>query len=213
MGPRTDGAVFEQQAVVDPNLCVSCGICTGACPTATPFRRRSALRAGIELPGLPLGTLRETCLGAAAVLKGDDRVMVFGCEHGSEVESLENESVGFVRLPCIAMLPPAFIDFLISRRHVEGVFLSGCRDGDCYYRLGIPWTRQRIAGERDPYLRKRVPRERLATGWVAMERPRALRAELEAFRERLGKLPRQPDDADQPVDPDTDEREETASHA
>ena len=213
MGPRTDGAVFEQQAVVDPDLCVSCGICTGACPTATPFRRRSALRAGIELPALPVDTLREICLEAAGVLGGNDRVMVFGCEHGSEIETLKNDSVGVIRLPCIAMLPPSFIDFLISRRHVEGVLLSGCRDGDCYYRLGIPWTRQRIAGERDPYLRKRVPRERLASCWVGLDRTPALHAELEAFRARLGELPSKREEADPAARAKTDEREETANHA
>jgi coenzyme F420-reducing hydrogenase delta subunit len=111
------------------------------------------------------------------------------------------------------MLPPSFVDFLISRRHVEGVLLSGCRDGDCYYRLGIPWTRQRIVGERDPYLRKRVPRERLASCWVGVDRTPRLRAELEAFRARLGELPSKRDEADPAARAKTDEREETASHA
>jgi coenzyme F420-reducing hydrogenase delta subunit len=139
--------------------------------------------------------------------------MVFGCEHGSALETLTNASVAVVPLPCIAMLPPAFVDFLISRRHVEGVLLSGCRDGDCYYRLGIPWTRQRIAGKRDPYLRKRVPRERLATCWVGVDRTPALRAELEAFRARLHGLPSPRVETDPAARKEAEEPEETASHA
>ena len=36
---RTDGLPFPTQAQVNPSLCVSCGICVGACPSSTPFRR------------------------------------------------------------------------------------------------------------------------------------------------------------------------------
>jgi coenzyme F420-reducing hydrogenase delta subunit len=59
------------------------------------------------------------------------------------------------------MLPPSFIDYAISRDLADTVVLSGCSEGNCYYRLGVNWTRQRMAGERDPYLRKRVPRDKL----------------------------------------------------
>ena len=58
MAPRTDGAKFAEEAVVDPSLCVSCGICVGACPSSTPFRRRGEVISGIELPDLTLATLR-----------------------------------------------------------------------------------------------------------------------------------------------------------
>ena len=59
------------------------------------------------------------------------------------------------------MLPPSFIDFAVSRHLADGVALAGCADGSCWYRLGGDWTRARIAGERDPYLRNRVDRHRL----------------------------------------------------
>ena len=39
MMPRSDGTAYETEAVVDPALCMTCGLCVGACPTATPFRR------------------------------------------------------------------------------------------------------------------------------------------------------------------------------
>jgi ferredoxin len=32
MIPRTDGARPKFQADIDPNLCVSCGVCIGSCP-------------------------------------------------------------------------------------------------------------------------------------------------------------------------------------
>ncbi|TFH40380.1 MAG: hydrogenase iron-sulfur subunit, partial [Lysobacterales bacterium] len=171
-----------------PALCVACGICVGACPTATPFRCRSALKAGIELPELPLLTLREQSLSRCQYLEGDDRVIVYGCGHGADLSAVAGASVAVVELPCIAMLAPSFIDFMITRHHVDGVFLTGCRAGDCYERLGARWTEQRIAGERDPYLRQRVPRERIATFWAGGDGGAAMADELAAFRARLRDL-------------------------
>ncbi len=188
MGARTDGLPFSHQAVVDPGLCTSCGICTGSCPTATPFRRRSALIAGIQLPWFTVSALRDRCLELTAKLKGPDRVMVLGCEHGVFVDSLIDESTAAIRLPCAGMLPPSFLDFLISRRLVDGIILTGCRMGDCYFRKGIDWTEQRISGHRDPYLRERVPRERILRCWVGIDQGQQLRKAIRAIRTRLREL-------------------------
>jgi quinol-cytochrome oxidoreductase complex cytochrome b subunit/coenzyme F420-reducing hydrogenase delta subunit len=187
--PRSDDAAFSHEAVVSDNLCTSCGICVGACPTATPFRRTSELVPGIDLPDQRIVELREQTLAATAKLNGDARVIVYGCGHGPALSSLSGPDVAVIGLPCVAMLPPSFIDFVITRNHVDGVFLAGCAAGNCHYRLGIDWTGQRLAGERDPYLRKRVPRERVAESWTGISRKRQLREDLRAFQDRLGKLP------------------------
>jgi ferredoxin/coenzyme F420-reducing hydrogenase delta subunit len=188
MVPRSDGQPFEQQAAVDPALCVSCGICVGACPTATPFRRLAGLKAGIELPDQTVAALREKTLAAAEKLGGNARVIVFGCADGADLDALKGDGVATVTLPCTGMLPPPFIDFIISGAHADGVFLTGCREGDCHHRLGIDWTEQRIEGERDPYLRKRVPRERICRAWTGLAPPRAAAGALAQFRNRLRAL-------------------------
>ncbi len=187
--PRTDGAAFSEEAVVINNLCTACGICVGACPTSTPFRRSGRLVPGINLPDTDLHTLREHTLAATAPLSGTGRVMVYGCEHGPDLEKLQEAGTAVLKLPCIAMLPPSFIDFLISRKHVDGVFLTGCAEGDCHYRLGQQWEDQRLAGERDPYLRARVPRERVGKFWAGLSHNRRLESELKAFRDSLLALP------------------------
>jgi quinol-cytochrome oxidoreductase complex cytochrome b subunit/coenzyme F420-reducing hydrogenase delta subunit len=188
MSGRSDGSPYTQEAVVLSDLCVACGICVGACPTATPFRRRSALKAGIELPEYPLVELREQSLARCRDLQGNDRVIVYGCGQGPGLESVAGPSVAVVELPCVAMLAPSFIDFMITRRHVDGVFLTGCRANDCYERLGARWTEERIAGRRDPHLRRRVPRDRIESFWAGVDRGVELTEELEAFRAHLREL-------------------------
>ncbi len=162
MAPRSDGTAFELEAVVNADLCLSCGICVGSCPTSTPFRRAGPLVSGIELPNHRISDLREKTLTASARFdEGEgDRVLVYACSRAS-TSSLEKDGAQVITMPCIGMLPPSFIDFAISKRHADEVVLAACSEDACYYRLGLDWTRQRIAGERDPNLRKRVPRDKL----------------------------------------------------
>lgn len=187
--PRTDSLPFEHEARVDPDLCVACGICTGACPTATPFRQRGRMVAGIELPHLALKDLRALTDAAAEGLEGDRRVIVFGCDHGVRLAEVEGAGVGRVSLPCVGMLPPAFIDYVLSRKLADGVVLTGCAEEACFNRLGIAWMEARIKAERDPYLRQRVPRERILRHWAGRSGGKGLAEALAAFR---ADLPGQP---------------------
>ncbi len=188
---RSDGLAFEQEAQVDPGMCMSCGICVGACPTATPFRRAGELSAGIELPDRTVADLREEVVAAAAKLQGPARILVFGCGHDPGSKALGDARTAVVSLPCVGMLPPSFLDFVLARHHADGVLLAGCAAHDCYERLGDQWVEQRIASERDPNLRARVPRERVAVAWQNPAQGRRLHESLAQFRaqlERLGPL-------------------------
>ncbi|MGB5103966.1 MAG: 4Fe-4S binding protein [Steroidobacteraceae bacterium] len=185
MVTRTDGLKYEQEALVDPDMCMSCGICVGACPTATPFRRAGTLSAGIELPDRSVAGLRDEVVAAAAGLAGGPKVLVFGCTHDANSVALADESTAVITLPCAAMVPPSFLDFVLSRRHADGVLISGCAGQDCYERLGDEWVEQRIANQRDPNLRDRVPRSRVAVSWNNPTRHRDLRESLAQFRKHL----------------------------
>jgi ferredoxin/coenzyme F420-reducing hydrogenase delta subunit len=189
MGPRTDGTPFSEQAVVDENLCVSCGICVGSCPTATPFRRASTLVAGIELPQLSLERLRDEIEQTRRRAGVPLRAIVFRCAHSAPIPASAADLVAVFELPCVAMLPPPFIDYIVHDRLAEGVMLAGCRETACFNRLGIDWTRQRIAGERDPHLRERVPRERVALSWAGPHSASAHERALREFCKSLGALP------------------------
>ena len=188
MGRRSDGSPFDIEAVVDPSLCVGCGICVGACPVSTPFRSTADLVTGIDLPDTSLKDLRKRTHAAADTLKTSPRILLFGCDHGESGKALVSESVASISLPCVAMLPPSFIDYALSRDLADGVFLTGCSATGCYNRLGTRWVEERVARKRDPRLRGRVPRERLAVHWPIPSRPRSVQTELAAFIARISAL-------------------------
>lgn len=180
MRPRSDGIPFKEEAVVVADRCVSCGICVGACPSSSAFRGTGYI-SGIEMPSLPISALRTAMMNELARLEGDVRIMVFGCNMAANIEKLRSESVAVLSLPCIAMLPPSFIEYALHEHHVEGVLITGCRENDCYHRLGVLWTKRRLTAEREPRLRSRADRERIRQCWAASADLKELESELELF--------------------------------
>jgi quinol-cytochrome oxidoreductase complex cytochrome b subunit/coenzyme F420-reducing hydrogenase delta subunit len=163
MRGRTDGKRYDQEAVVDPDLCVSCGICVGACPTATPFRTRSALIPGIDLPDRAIKDLKQAI---DEVTCDHPLVLAFACQGSSELAWLRKNGKAHVEVACSGQIPPSYLDYVLSRNLSDRILVSGC-DGDCRYRFGTQWTEQRIRRERDPNLRRRVGAHRIAMAWAS----------------------------------------------
>jgi len=183
--PRSDNLPYKYEAVVNGDLCVACGICAGACPTATPFRRQGRLVPGIELGTQRLSDLKEELDKQCASLHEGPRLVLFYCRHGADPATADAGNTARIKIPCAGMIPPPFLDYILSRDLADGVLLAGCREGGCYQRLGIDWTEQRVAGLRDPKLRARVPRERIRYCWAGMTGGSRLARELEVFRHEL----------------------------
>ncbi len=119
-----------------------------------------------------------------ASANGGPRVLVFSCDH-SNAERLSADGVRVVKLPCVGMLPPSFVDFALARDFADGVMFAGCAENDCFHRLGNEWTVQRMARQRDPRLRQRVPDERLKMALLPALAGGRRKAMLEAFIARL----------------------------
>jgi ferredoxin/coenzyme F420-reducing hydrogenase delta subunit len=185
---RTDGARYDKEVVVDPSLCASCGICVGSCPASNPFRKASAtLHTGIDMPHMRADRLRTLVREAAGALEGDSGVLVFSCEHGVYTEEMNVDDTRTIGLTCIGMLPPTMVEYAL-KHGARGVLIAGCREGDCFYRFGNQWTRNRFAGERNPILRARVDRRRvLIDGGAPVDGP-GLARRLESFRSELRTL-------------------------
>jgi coenzyme F420-reducing hydrogenase delta subunit len=168
-----------------------------------PFRRASELFAGIDLPDMPVAALREKIQKACGTMKGDNRVLVIGCDHGVPLSGLNSETVQTVSLRCTGQLPPSFIDYVLSKKLADGVVLTGCAENSCHARFGTQWTDARIARERDPRLRARVPYERLRILWAGRTGYGKLRDLVDRFAGELGALP-----SDRPAVHKQSEREE-----
>ncbi|MFN2309349.1 MAG: hydrogenase iron-sulfur subunit [Gammaproteobacteria bacterium] len=185
MQPRNDGTRHTRIAVVDPDLCTACGICAGACPSATPFRSLEELVSGIDMPSFPIREMRDRSRTALADVQAPVKVLVYGCEHAIDVRDYAGAEVAAISLPCTGNLPPAFIEYALRREDADGVFITGCPDGDCFFRLGAAWTEARVAGLREPHLRGNVDPQRVRIVWGAAGERARVRNELTAFIEAL----------------------------
>ncbi len=188
MVPHPNGKPGKELARVDADLCASCGICAGACPSSTPFRSATELVTGIDMPQLTIGTLRRRLQQGLGALRAERPIVVFGCDHGARVEPLAGGDVAAFSLICTGMLPPSFVDYAL-RDGAAGVLVSGCAAGACEFRLGQRWTAQRLQGQREPQLRALQQPERLAVAWVDAADAASLRAAVERLRQRLRALP------------------------
>lgn len=177
----------HQLARVIPDLCASCGICAGACPSSTPFRSVKDLVTGIDMPQQPVTALRVQLEQRIAALSGPTKIVVFGCDCAADSRRLEAGDTAVMSLMCTGLLPPSFVEYAL-RGGADGVLITGCREGSCTYRFGTQWTEQRLRGEREPHLRTSVPQERLRMAWADKSDAGQLAAALKEFRNSLQTL-------------------------
>jgi len=84
-------------------------------------------------------------------------------------------------------VPPTLVDYAL-KNGADGVFITGCRKGDCYYRYGNIWMDKRFNEGRKPVLRERVDRSRIAIFRAAVTDGKEIRKELMNFADRIADL-------------------------
>lgn len=159
MRPRTDGMGYPTEAVVLANRCASCGICMGACDYKA-----------LNLPDITEESIKEKIRGYADELKtlpAGAKVMVFSCAKGAWLDGVIPTEGGVspdwarvVNVQCIGMLQPSMISIPFEKG-IDGVYIAGCREGDCHYRTGNDWFTARLNGARPPVVRKSIDRARV----------------------------------------------------
>jgi len=197
MRDRSDAhPYFLQEACVIASNCVHCGICTGSCPSSNPFRHATALpfgrseetlKSGIEMPQWNVDMVRRQVEHAMLNSGTANKILLIGCEHGADVWTHAMDDIAPVTISCIGMLPPAFIEHAL-RKGAAGILLNGCRQGDCYHRLGGGWLRERLSNKRRPFLRHSVDRSRVGLCWAAPPDRQALQNAIVALRQSISKL-------------------------
>ncbi|MFC1664216.1 hydrogenase iron-sulfur subunit [Pseudomonadota bacterium] len=185
---RTDGARWIHEVVVQPNLCAACGICVGSCPSSNPFRQKNeVLTTGIDMPQFTVDELRNRTDAAISGLSAGTKIVVYGCENTFDVSALETQNAAVVKVFCVGMLPSTLIEYAL-KNGADGIFVTGCRTGDCYYRHGNIWLDKRFEGERKPRLRARADRRRIAVSRGAETDGTKIQKALEEFRETISDL-------------------------
>jgi quinol-cytochrome oxidoreductase complex cytochrome b subunit/coenzyme F420-reducing hydrogenase delta subunit len=156
----------HMQSVVVADKCVGCGICTGACPTSTPFKSVNRAHSGINLEDESNADMLVRIQENIHRQPAAPRMLVAGCRHGPDVSELSIPGVTLLEIECIAQLPPSYLDFLCRRESVDAVLLTGCSSGDCFHRLGNTLQDARLAHDREPHLRFKDVKARVRTLWT-----------------------------------------------
>lgn len=79
---------------------------------------------------------------------------------------LDNPGVRIIKVPCSGQIQPIMIETAL-KKGAEGVFCTGCRIGDCHYREGNKFLRERLLGKRMPKLKPNVDKKRVQAYWLS----------------------------------------------
>jgi coenzyme F420-reducing hydrogenase delta subunit len=115
-------------------------------------------------------------------------------EH-SQVKDCPNVTV--VKVPCSGQIQPSMIEAPL-KQGADGVITTGCRIGDCYYREGNKFLRDRLLGTRQPKLRASVDRKRLQAYWLSALEFGQFTEMADSFSDFLGSYEGQPKKAPPP---------------
>lgn len=153
----------ELVALVDPNKCVGCGICSGSCDSV-----------GVGFDSFNQMDQRERIEGwlSEAAKSGEPSDVLFFCAHsagaGLKVDPAtgrcaELPGVRAFEVPCAGWVHTLTLE-LALRRGGKEAFVVACPPGSCRFREGVQWTQMRLDGERAPSLRAdKVDRGRIHT--------------------------------------------------
>lgn len=118
-------------------------------------------------------------------------------DDAGRLKTVDNSYV--VMYPCSGMIQPLMIEAAL-KAGAEGVTVTGCTLGDCYYREGNKMIRERLLGERPPGLKKTVDRRRVIGLWLSRLNPERFIGEVKEFVAFLDKLPEPIDTAAKKAD-------------
>lgn len=188
MVPHSNERPGHLMAQVDADLCIGCGICAGACPSSIPFRGAPQLITGIDMPQLPINTLRERVRKQLAASTAQRPIMMFSCRHGAPDAHLHGPDLNVLDVLCAGQLPPSFVEYAV-RNGAAGVLVAACREGGCEFRLGEQWTEQRLTRQREPRLRTQGSTQRVQLIFVGPGEGHLLDRAVHGLRERIQAMP------------------------
>ena len=175
MVPRRDGRDYEL-AVVDPALCVSCGICSGSC---APMSVGPPLRTGRD----QLGKVKEFLAGLDPQ---STPVVAVTCDRSAGAGGA-GPGVPVYSVACTGNLHTSVIEYIV-RSGVGGVLVATCPPRDCWSREGSIWLDQRVFHDREAELKDRVDKRRVRIAYAGAKEDGPIREALARFTADLARL-------------------------
>ena len=178
MIPRAAGDTrSEEVARVNPDRCVSCGICAGSC---APM--------GVGPPGR---SGRDQVANVRAFIVRPERregeLVVVACTNGAAAfaDALSAEGAAIYPVSCAGSLHTSVIELLV-RSGCAGVLVLACPPRDCWNREGPRWLDERVYHDREAELQARVDRRHVR---IASANASELGAAIALLREFRASLP------------------------
>jgi ferredoxin/coenzyme F420-reducing hydrogenase delta subunit len=179
MVPRTENKErgSERVALVEAQLCVSCGLCAGSC---APMAIGPPQRTGrVQLQAVP-GWFPEPLAQTHKVV-----VLVCGYNALSQDPVLKQRHDVIVHpINCSGALHTSVIEQLL-RLGAKGVCIVSCPGRNCVNREGPKWLFERVYNDREAELPRRVDRAKICLINAALGERQLILRELEAFCARL----------------------------
>jgi len=172
-------------AHVNPEACVSCGICAGSCapmgvgpPGRTGRDQLTAVRSFVAQWRLRPGE------GG-----GVPDAVIIACDRGGGGIARDGEFAGAPVWPitCAGNLHTSVIELMI-RAGVGGVLVVSCPPRDCWNREGPKWLEQRIYHDREAELHQRVDHRRVRLAHAAAAERAVVADALQGLREEIARL-------------------------
>ena len=91
--------------------------------------------------------------------------------------------IKIITLPCSGHIQPIMIETAL-KNGAAGVFTTGCRIGDCHYREGNIFLRERLLGKRMPKLKPAVDKSKVEAYWLSAVEYSEFKDKVCAFVER-----------------------------
>jgi len=178
-------------AHVNPELCVSCGVCAGSC---APMGVGPALRTGRD----QLVLIRD--LIGHLEPDAEPTIVAVLCRNAppSHERALVNAGAKLHTVSCTGNVHTSAVE-LALRGGVDGVMIFSCPPRDCRGREGPKWLEQRMYHAREAELQPRVDRRRVGLATAAAGDLRGTMLAFEEFRRGVQQIEDvAPDEGDLP---------------
>ncbi len=176
---------FEnKKAKIDPNACAMCGVCAASCPA----------------DAIDLGFFNEKAIvsmidALAEEKKVEPLILIFACHFCSygaldlagTTKTQYSPNVRVIRTLCSGRVDPEWI-LRAFKKGIDGVMITGCRFGECHFRVGNYHAAERVKALRKLLERIGINPERLETSWHSAGEGTDIAKDIDEFVEKIAKL-------------------------